>query len=65
MLEAERILHEMDIPYHLIELTERAVTAADVAQHSKGNIKVDEICKTIIMRDDSGNCYAFLLIGTN
>jgi hypothetical protein len=31
MLEAERILHEMDIPYHLIELTECAVTAADVA----------------------------------
>jgi prolyl-tRNA editing enzyme YbaK/EbsC (Cys-tRNA(Pro) deacylase) len=65
MLEAERILRERGIPYHLIELTDRAMTVADVARYSKGDIKVDEICKTIIMRDDSGDHYAFLLVGTD
>jgi prolyl-tRNA editing enzyme YbaK/EbsC (Cys-tRNA(Pro) deacylase) len=65
MLEAERILHEKGIPYRLIELTDRAMTVADVARYSKGDINVDEICKTVIMRDDSGNRYAFLLVGTD
>jgi prolyl-tRNA editing enzyme YbaK/EbsC (Cys-tRNA(Pro) deacylase) len=65
MLEAERILQERGIPYRLIDLTDRAMTVADVARYSKGDIKVDEICKTVIMRDDSGNSYAFLLVGTD
>ena len=65
MLEAERILRERGIPYRLIELTDRAMTVADVARYSKGDIKVDEICKTVIMRDDSGDHYAFLLVGTD
>jgi prolyl-tRNA editing enzyme YbaK/EbsC (Cys-tRNA(Pro) deacylase) len=65
MLEAERILQERGIPYRLIELTDRAMTVADVARYSKGDINVGEICKTVIMRDDSGNRYAFLLIGTD
>lgn len=65
MLEAERILKEQGIPYRLIDLTENAMTVVDVARYSKGDIKVEEICKTVIMRDDSGNRYAFLLVGTD
>ena len=65
MLDAERILYEKGIPYRLIELTHRAITVADVTQYSKGNINVNEICKTVIMRDDLGNNYAFLLVGTD
>ncbi len=65
MLEAERILRERGIPYRLIDLTDRAMTVADVAHYSKGDIKVEEICKTVIMRDDSGGHYAFMLVGTD
>jgi len=64
MLEAESILQEKRMPYRLIELTDRAMTVADVVRYSKGDINLVEICKTVIMRDDSGNHYAFLLIGT-
>ena len=65
MLEAERFLAERGIPYRLIELTDRAMTAADVALYTKGDIHTEEICKTVIMRDDSWNRYAFLLVGTD
>lgn len=65
MLEAERVLHEKGIPYRLIELTDRAMTVADVARYSKGDFNVGEICKTVIMRDDAGGRYAFLLVGTD
>ncbi len=65
MLEAERVLHEKGIPYRLIELTDRAMTVADVARYSKGDFNVGEICKTVIMRDESGGRYAFLLVGTD
>ena len=65
MLDAERILYEKGISYRLIELIHRAITVADVTQYKKGDINVDEICKTVIMRDDLGKNYAFLLVGSD
>jgi len=65
MLEVERLLGEKGIKYRLIELTGCAMTVADVARYSKGNINVEEICKTVIMRDRKGGCYAFFLVGTD
>jgi len=65
MLEVERLLSEKGIEYRLVELSDRAMTVADVALYSKGDINVEEICKTVIMSDGEGNRYAFLLIGTD
>ncbi|OGD61474.1 hypothetical protein A3K78_03055 [Candidatus Bathyarchaeota archaeon RBG_13_52_12] len=65
MLEVERLLTEKGIKYRLIELTGRAMTVADVARYSKGDINVREICKTVIMKDGEGGYYAFFLVGTD
>ncbi len=65
MLEAECILREKGIPYRLIDLTDRAMTAADVARFSKGDFRPEEICKTVIMSDSEGNLYAFFMVGTD
>lgn len=65
MLEVEQLLDQKGIKYRLIELTGCAMTAADVTRYSKGDINVEEICKTVIMRDKKEGCYAFLLVGTD
>ena len=65
MLEVERLLSGKGINYRLMELTDCAMTVADVARYSKGDINVEEICKTVIMRDGKGGCYAFFLVGTD
>ena len=65
ILEAERLLTKRGIPYRLIELTDRAMTVADVARYSKGDFKIEEICKTVIMRDGDEGRYAFFLVGTD
>jgi prolyl-tRNA editing enzyme YbaK/EbsC (Cys-tRNA(Pro) deacylase) len=65
MLDVEQLLDQKGIKYHLIELTGCAMTVADVARYSKGDINVEEICKTVIMRDSKGSCYAFFLVGTD
>ena len=65
MLEVEHILQNMEIPYRLIELTDRAMTVQDVARFSQGDFKLEEICKTVIMKDDRGGRFAFFLIGTD
>ena len=65
MLEAERILTEKGIPYRLIELSDCAMTVADVLRFSKGDFPAEEVCKTVIMRDSKGGRYAFFLVGTD
>jgi len=62
-LEAERILDERGIDYKLIELTDRALSINDVIRFSKEPLKVDEICKTIIVKDRGGGKHAILLLG--
>ncbi len=65
MLEAERFLAERGIPYRLIDLTDRAMTVADVLRFSRGDFLAEEVCKTVIMRDSEGGRYAFFLQGSD
>ncbi len=41
------------------------MTVGDVARYSKGDFKIEEICKTVIMKDNGGNRFAFFLNGTD
>ena len=63
MLTVEKLLTEKSIPYRLIELLDRAYTVKDVIKYSKGDITLNEICKTIIVENDYGHCYALFLYG--
>ncbi len=65
MLTVEKLLIEKSIPYRLIELLDRAYTVQDVVKYSKGDITLNEICKTIIAKSDKGNSYAFFLYGND
>ena len=65
MLEAERFLTERGIPYRRINLTDRALTVADVLRFSRGDFPAEEVCKTVIMRDSEGGRYAFFLRGND
>ena len=61
-LKAIHRLEEVGVEYRLIELSNRAYTVSDVVRFSEGKLKIDEICKTIIMKDNDG-FYAVLLLG--
>lgn len=63
MLTVEKLLLEKSIPYRLIELRDRAYTIKDVVKFSKGDIILNEICKTIIAKSDDGHSYALFLYG--
>lgn len=62
-LESVRRLEKTGISYRLVELREKAFTVEDVVKFAKDKINRDEICKTIILKDDDGNKYAVLLLG--
>ncbi len=62
-LEAARVLDERGIDYRLIELNDRALSINDVIRFSKEPLKVDEICKTMIVKDGEGRKHAILLLG--
>ncbi len=49
-LAIERLLQEKGIPYRLIRLNDKAFTVDDVVKYSEGDIKPEEICKTMILR---------------
>ena len=63
MLEVEKILKAKNIEYRLIELSNRALTVQDVVKFSKGDIVIEEICKTIIVEDDHNLNYALFIRG--
>jgi len=63
-LKSVNILVEAGVKYRLVELQDRAYTVSDVVKFSGGNLKIDEICKTIIMKDSKGY-YAVLLRGSD
>ncbi len=62
-LRSAEILDSNDVEYRLIELEERALSLEDVIRFSKEEINVDEICKTMILKDGEGGRYAVLLLG--
>jgi len=62
-LESTKRLEEKGVSYRLLELREKAYTVEDVVKYAKDKINPEEICKTIILKDDEGNKYAVLLLG--
>ncbi len=62
-LRSAEVLDCKSIEYRLIELEERTLSIADVIRFSKAEINVDEICKTMILKDREGGRYAVLLLG--
>jgi prolyl-tRNA editing enzyme YbaK/EbsC (Cys-tRNA(Pro) deacylase) len=46
-----------------MELEARALSIEDVIKYSKDEINVDEICKTMILKDQEGGRYAVFLLG--
>lgn len=60
----EQKLQSKNIPFRLIELKANAYTVEDVVNNSAGEIRPDEICKTIILRGKkTDKKYAVLLKG--
>lgn len=57
------ILDSKGIEYRLIEFEERALSIEDVIRFSKEEINVDEICKTMILKDREWGRYAVFLLG--
>jgi len=64
-LKSTGILDNHGIDYRLIELEERALSIEDVIKYSKAEINVDEICKTMILKDREEGRYAVLLMGSD
>jgi prolyl-tRNA editing enzyme YbaK/EbsC (Cys-tRNA(Pro) deacylase) len=64
-LDAARILEERGINYRVIELSDRALSINDVIRFSKEPLRVDEICKTMIVKDRTGKKYAIFLLGSD
>ena len=56
-------LKDNGIKFRLIELTDKAMTVADVIKFSKGDVKSEEICKTIIVKGESSNYFGLFLEG--
>ncbi len=64
-LRSAEILDTIGVEYRLMELEERALSIEDVIRYSKDEINVDEICKTMILKDKEGGRYAALLLGSD
>jgi prolyl-tRNA editing enzyme YbaK/EbsC (Cys-tRNA(Pro) deacylase) len=65
-LPVEKLLKEKGVEYRLIKLSQKARTVDDVAKDPEGEVRLDEICKTIILRGKkSGKNIAVLLRGTD
>ena len=65
MLLATQILERKRVSYRVIELSDRALSVQDVIRFSKGDVEIQEICKTIILKDDDEGRYAFFLVGSD
>ncbi|KYH38964.1 MAG: hypothetical protein AYL30_002120 [Candidatus Hecatellales archaeon B24] len=59
----EEELKRKGVRYRLIKLRTRTVSSRDVARHAEGEVKEDEVCKTVILKGDRGNLYAVLTLG--
>jgi len=64
-LKSAQKLDEAGVEYSLFRLDKQAFTVDDVVKYSKGRLKVDEICKTMILTDDGGYGCGLLLLGVS
>ena len=58
-------LDKASVKYSLFKLDKQAYTVEDVVKYSRGMIKSDEICKTMILTDDQGLGFGVLLLGVS
>ncbi len=63
-LDSARALQRKGVEFRLIELSQRAVSVEDVVRYSVSEIAVDEICKTILLKDSAGERHAVFLLGS-
>ena len=63
--ESTQKLDKASVKYSLFKLDKQAYTVEDVVKSSRGRIKLDEICKTMILTDDQGQGFGVLLLGVN
>lgn len=63
--EIAEYLDNKKIEYKVIDLPEVAVSVADVVRLSKGQVKEEEIVKTLIARSKDGMFKAFVLRGVD
>ena len=63
-LDSARVLQRKGVEFRLIELSQRAVSVEDVVRYSVLEIAVDEICKTILLKDSAGDRHAVFLLGS-
>jgi prolyl-tRNA editing enzyme YbaK/EbsC (Cys-tRNA(Pro) deacylase) len=63
-LRVQEILEDKKIEYRIIELEDRAISVKDVIQFSKEDINPEEICKTILVKQEK-QFYALFLRGSD
>ena len=64
-LDSVRTLRDKGVDFRLLELKQRAVSVEDVIKYSISEIDVDEICKTILLKDSAGDRHAVFLLGSH
>lgn len=64
-MEAADLLKKKNICFRIINLKAKALTVEDVIKYSQGDVKPDEICKTIIVKGEEDNFHALFLLGSN
>lgn len=63
-LAIEKKLKEKDIPFRLIKLNQAAISVEDVVTFSNGEVALNEICKTVIVKGrKTGKRYGVLMQG--
>ena len=61
-----KILEEKKIPFRLIKLTGAAITVEDVVTFSNGEVMLNEICKTVVVKGrKTGKLFGVFLQGSD
>jgi prolyl-tRNA editing enzyme YbaK/EbsC (Cys-tRNA(Pro) deacylase) len=53
--QLEERLKRKKVKYRLIKLRKRAVSSREVAKYAEDDVKEDQVCKTIVLRDEKGS----------
>ncbi len=65
-MEIEKKLQEKGVPFRLIKLSQVAVSTEDVIKFSNGEVVVNEICKTVIVKGKkTGKIYGVFVQGAD
>jgi len=58
-------LEEKGIEFNLLELKDKAMTVEEVIKFAKEKVNPNEVCKTLILKDQENNSYAVFLLGND